>query len=69
MLGERDRVRAARGPGAVIRVITDRLARLLKPGDSAYQPGRPADVEPPARGTKLPKGVQGQSLGGRHRKK
>lgn len=50
-------------------VITDRLARLLKPGDSAYQPGRPADVEPPARGTKLPKGVQGQSLGGRHRKK
>lgn len=52
-------------------VISDRIRALLAAGkldDRAINPGRPADAPPPKRGTKLPKGVEGHSLGGRHRK-
>lgn len=45
--------------------ISDRLRTIFKPGDKAYNPGRPADVTP-KRG-KVPPGVEGHQLGGRKR--
>lgn len=39
--------------------------RIDKTDREAIFPGRPADAEPPAEGTRLPAGVQGVSLPGR----
>lgn len=47
--------------------ITDKLAKIFKPGAKAYNPGRPADVKP-KRGA-VPKGVQGHQLGGKPNRK
>lgn len=52
--------------------ISDKIRRMLAAGtldNSAINPGRPADTPPPKRGKKLPKGVQGESLGKRGKKK
>lgn len=52
--------------------ITKRLLALLKAGkltNKDIHPGRPADVPPPKKAKKLPKGVDGTSLGGRGKKK
>lgn len=49
-------------------VISDRLRRMFGADDPAWNPGRPADVQP-KKGTKLPKGVQGESMTGRKRGK
>lgn len=48
--------------------ISDRLRKLFGSSDPVWNPGRPADVPNPKRGKKLPKGVDGQSLGGRGKK-
>jgi hypothetical protein len=51
--------------------ITTRLLALLKAGkldQSAIHPGRPADAPPPKKAKKLPRGVDGQSLGKRGKK-
>lgn len=46
-------------------VITDRLLKLFKPGDTAWNPGRPPS---PTKPKPLPKGVEGHKLGGRRKK-
>lgn len=51
--------------------ITHKILGLLTAGkldDAAIHPGRPADAPPRKRGAKLPKGVDGKPLGGRHRR-
>lgn len=45
--------------------ISDKLRKIFSSDDPAWNPGRPASPSKPAQ---LPKGVKGQSLGGRHRK-
>ena len=47
--------------------ISSRLRKMFSKSDPVWHPIRPADV--PAKKGKIPKGVDGQKLGGRHRKK
>lgn len=46
-------------------VISDRLRKLFAAGDAAWTPQRPG---PPPTPPPVPKGVDGQSLGGRRGK-